>query len=215
MTITADQIRAARALKNWSQSDLASRVEMATPSIGNIEAGKHAPTRQTQEAIREVFEDAGVEFIEGGVRKKQDLIQIFEGNDCYLRLLDDVFLKLEPIGGEVLFSSSDERRSSISVIEKLKSIRRSGIKMRTLVRMNDSHLMGSLEEYRWMPEETYVESDVKVIYDNTTAYAVTWKDNPKVIIIRDEMIANEARRMFEFLWKQGKQPTHSTAEIFY
>ncbi|AGH98351.1 helix-turn-helix transcriptional regulator [Micavibrio aeruginosavorus] len=215
MAITADQIRAARALKNWSQADLAERVDMATPSIGNIESGKHNPTPQTQAAIIEAFEDAGIEFIDGGVRKKQDLVTIFEGDDCYLKLLDDVFRTLAKSKGEVLFSGSDETRSPPEVIEKLRAIRRSGIRMRSLVMENDTYLMGSLGEYRYMPKSVFVDSDVKVIFGDCIAYLVSWKDVWKVIILREPSISAEATRIFEFFWSVGQIPTTSTAEILY
>lgn len=215
MLITPDQIRAARALKNWSQSELAQRVDMATPSIGNIEAGKHTPTPQTQNAIIEAFEGAGIEFINGGVRFRQDLVRVYEGNDCYIRLLDDAFLALSAQKGEILFSGSDEHRSSPEVIEKFRAMRRSDIHMRSLVKPGDTHLMGKINEYRWMPESLYEDSDVKVIFDDTVAYLVSWQDVWKVIIVKDETIANEARRLFEFIWDLSEKPKKSTAAILY
>lgn len=215
MLITPDQIRAARALKNWSQADLARRVDMATPSIGNIEAGKHTPTPQTQNAIIEAFEAAGIEFIDGGVRHRQDLIRIYEGDDCYLRLLDDAFRILAPEKGEILFSGSDERRSPPEVVEKFRAMRRSGIRMRSLVKPGDTHLMGNLDEYRWMPGSLFVDSDVKAIFGSTVAYLISWQDVWKVVAVKDEAIANEARRIFEFVWSQAKMPEKSTADVLY
>ncbi len=215
MAITADQIRAARALKNWSQADLAERVDMATPSIGNIESGKHNPTPQTQAAIIEAFEDAGIEFIDGGVRKKLDLVAVYEGDDCYLKLLDDVFRTLTKSKGEVLFSGSDETRSPPEVIEKLRAIRRSGIRMRSLVIEDDTQLMGNLDEYRYMPKSVFVDSDVKVIFGDCIAYLVSWKDVWKVIVIREPSISAEATRIFEFFWSIGRTPTTSTSKTRY
>ncbi len=213
--LTADQIRAARALKNWSQADLAKMVGMATPSIGNIEAGKHTPTMQTQTAIREAFEENGIEFIEGGVRLKQDLVRVYEGKDAYLRLLDDMFRILAPIKSEVLFSASDETRSSAEVIEKLRSIRRAGVKMRSLIQSDNSWMMGSLDEYRIMPHELFVESDVKVVFADITAHVISWKGDLKIILIKDSMIANEARRTFEYVWNASVRPTKTTANVVY
>ena len=215
MLITPDQIRAARALKNWSQAELAQRVDMATPSIGNIEAGKHNPTPQTQNAIIEAFESAGIEFIDGGVRRKQDLVQIYEGDDCYLRLLDDAFRTLASGKGEILFSGSDERRSMPEVVEKFRAMRRSGIRMRSLIRPGDTYVMGAPEEYRWMPDGLFVDSDVKAVFGDTVAYLISWQDIWKVVAVKDDAIANEARRLFEFVWNQAKRPETSTAEVRY
>jgi transcriptional regulator with XRE-family HTH domain len=213
--LTPDQIRAARALKNWSQSELARRVSMATPSIGNIEAGKHSPSLTTQEAIREAFDKAGIEFIENGVRHKNDLIQVYEGPDCYLRLLDDMFLALSPEKGEVLFSESDESRSSPEVVEKLRAMRSAGISMRSLICDGDTFMMGPLEEYRWMPKNMFVDRDVKVIFDDRVAHLISWHDIPKVIVIREYHIADEARRSFDYIWSHSAQPDSSSAPARY
>lgn len=215
MLITPDQIRAARALKNWSQSELARRVDMATPSIGNIEAGKHTPTPQTQNAILKAFEASGIEFIDGGVRHKQDLVRIYEGDDCYLRLLDDAFRALAPGKGEILFSGSDERRSAPEAIEKFRAMRRSGIHMRSLIKSGDTYLMGNVQEYRWLPDTLFEDSDVKAIFGDTVAYLISWQDIWKVVAVKDEAIANEARRLFEFVWAQAESPKKSTADIVY
>jgi transcriptional regulator with XRE-family HTH domain len=215
LILNANQIRAARALKNWSQADLAKKVDMATPSIGNIEAGKHNPTVHTQNAIRTAFEDSGIEFIEGGVRIKQDLINVYEGDDCYLRLLDDAYRMLAPGKGEILFSGSDESRSPPAVIEKLRAMRRAGITMRSLIAPDDTLVMGRLDEYRCMPEELFVNSDVKVIFGNVVAYLVSWQDIWKVIALKEDNISMEALRQFNYIWSVSKKPSTSTSKVKY
>ena len=188
---------------------------MATPSIGNIESGKHIASPKTQSAIIETFEAAGIEFIDGGVRHRQDLVRVYEGNDCYLRLLDDAFRVLSLSQGEILFSGSDERRSPPEVIEKFRAMRRSGIRMRSLVKDGDTYLMGNLHEYRWMPQDLFVDSDVKTVFGDTVAYLISWQDTRKVVLVRDSAIANEARRFFEFIWNLKKMPERSTADVLY
>ena len=64
--ITPEQIRAARALLNWSQADLANACEVASQSIKNIERGVTDPRLSTAMAIKSSLEKAGVQFLEGG-----------------------------------------------------------------------------------------------------------------------------------------------------
>ena len=113
----------------------------------------------------------------------------------------DVFLK----------SGADEKRSSAAVIEKLEQLRAGGISSKSLIRPGDTHLMGHVNQYRWLDETIFTEGDVKVIFGRFVAYLVTWDDPPRIIVVNDEIIASEARRTFEFLWRQSKKPTSSTA----
>jgi transcriptional regulator with XRE-family HTH domain len=62
--ITSEQCRAARALIDWSQGDLADRAGVGIVTIRQLEAGANNPRRATLEVIRRAFESAGVEFID-------------------------------------------------------------------------------------------------------------------------------------------------------
>jgi predicted transcriptional regulator len=64
--ITAGQIRAARALIGWKQTDLAEASGVAEVSIKKIERGAVDPRASTLEALQRAFEKAGVVFLEPG-----------------------------------------------------------------------------------------------------------------------------------------------------
>lgn len=61
--ISMAQIRAARALLGWTQTDLAAASEVALPTIKRYETGARAPIPVILAAIRSALEDAGAEFI--------------------------------------------------------------------------------------------------------------------------------------------------------
>jgi DNA-binding XRE family transcriptional regulator len=68
---TPAQIRAARALLDWTQADLAAKAGISPTSINTIEREKGDPKLSTLNAIRHALEQAGVEFQDGdkpGVR---------------------------------------------------------------------------------------------------------------------------------------------------
>jgi transcriptional regulator with XRE-family HTH domain len=76
--ISPEQCRAARALLDWSQSELADKAGVGIVTVRQLEAGAHKPRRATLDVIQRALEDAGVEFIEengGGpgvrLRKRQ------------------------------------------------------------------------------------------------------------------------------------------------
>jgi DNA-binding XRE family transcriptional regulator len=63
--ITSSQIRAARALLEWSSDELASRVSLSRQTIFKLEHAIGVPPSRTQTLmeIKRVFEEAGLEFI--------------------------------------------------------------------------------------------------------------------------------------------------------
>jgi predicted transcriptional regulator len=64
---TIRQIKAARALLDWSQSDLAQRSGVSEPTIARLESaeGELGGREETVRKIRAALETNGIEFIEG------------------------------------------------------------------------------------------------------------------------------------------------------
>lgn len=63
--ITSGQIRAARALLDWSRSDLSQVAGVGVSALMRLESADGVPGGhlKTLEAVRRAFEEAGVEFI--------------------------------------------------------------------------------------------------------------------------------------------------------
>ncbi len=77
MEITPAQCRAARALLNWSQTQLEASSRVAKKTIADFEREARSPYPRTIEAICTALETAGVEFIAengggAGVRLRKD-----------------------------------------------------------------------------------------------------------------------------------------------
>jgi transcriptional regulator with XRE-family HTH domain len=66
MSFTPAQCRAARALIDMSQAQLADAAGVSSRTILDFEAGKRKPIRVTLTAIQKALESAGVEFTNGG-----------------------------------------------------------------------------------------------------------------------------------------------------
>jgi DNA-binding transcriptional regulator YiaG len=62
-TITAQQVRAARAWLNLSQGDLAATTLIARRAIQDFENGKREPQPRTLRDLRVALEQAGIEFL--------------------------------------------------------------------------------------------------------------------------------------------------------
>jgi transcriptional regulator with XRE-family HTH domain len=73
VAISAAQLRAARGLLGWSQSDLADAAKIGRATIADFESGKRDPYARTLDELRSALEAAGVEFTNGeqpGVRMR-------------------------------------------------------------------------------------------------------------------------------------------------
>lgn len=69
--LIAAQIRAARALLNWSQRQLAEKSKLSVPTIKRME-GAMGPERSTDanvEAVRRALEGAGIVFLDAKQNK--------------------------------------------------------------------------------------------------------------------------------------------------
>jgi DNA-binding XRE family transcriptional regulator len=62
------QIRAARALLDWTQPDLASAAGIALNTVKNFETGYSKPIRTVKSAIVRTLEHQGIEFHTDGKR---------------------------------------------------------------------------------------------------------------------------------------------------
>lgn len=63
--ITSDQIRAARALLDWTRADLSESSGIGISALMRLEAASGVPAGhiKTLESVQKTFEEAGIEFI--------------------------------------------------------------------------------------------------------------------------------------------------------
>ncbi len=62
--IAPAQVRAGRALLDWSRDQLSAACGVPVRTLDRLEKGEGSPQRRTVDAIRTALEAAGVEFIE-------------------------------------------------------------------------------------------------------------------------------------------------------
>lgn len=225
--LTREQIKAARAMLDWSQKELARQCgNVSEPTIKLIETGKINSTPETLGALQKTFEDSGLEFLpQSGVRFRDDLVTIIEkradNDNIYLRLLDDIYYTIKNKPSEVLQSFIDNSFSPPEVIERELMIRKAAAKCRNLVRHGDEYLIYPVSEYRWLPKGYYINNPITVYGDKfaTLIQSEPSKDTPgyvkKIIIINNEDVANVKRLEFEMLWSIGGVPKKTIADKTY
>lgn len=214
--ITMEQIRAARALLDWNQADLAKAAAISKPALANLERGTAQPRMETLNAITRALEDGGIEFTDGpGVRLRGEVlkVEVFEGKNAVFRLWEDQFETLKKTGGMRLFFGVDERTIDHLAGKKafrdmMEKFHQHNITSRILIRDGDTYFVEPITHYRWISDALF-EQTPYCVYGNKYAINLMRTKTPKIVLIENEDIATCYRNQFEAAWVSAKIPTSS------
>lgn len=206
--ITLSQIKAARALLNWTQDNLAKAADLSLPGINNLERGITSPRKETLSAIENALTQAGIEFIDiTGVRlKTPDLaIETIEGENWLYQYDQYLFARLKSDKDELLQYACDNRfwmiygsSTNHHYIDHKKVTK---FRERILVPSNVDYITSPAEAYRALPVNNFERID-KQIFGDCVAN-ILW-DARKIVIITSKNLAGNERLQFNLLWDQGK-----------
>jgi transcriptional regulator with XRE-family HTH domain len=206
------QIRAARALLEWSQADLARAAGMAVSSIKAIESCASTPRRETLEAIAATFEAAGVDFCPpSGVRLKSDVVTVHQGRDAATELMNSI-LRHAPNdpSQEVCIIGLDEQLAAEldgpDVHPNLRArLGQAGVRERVLIAEGVKEFLRDEASYRWMPRDGFCRNAPIYIYgDKVAVQSGTLRR--QTIIIDAKPLAQHLRALFGVLWKESETP---------
>ncbi len=205
--ITPDQIRAARALKGWSQTELANRANVAVPSIANIELGKQKPSAQLLDKIYEAFLLGGVEFTPNeGVQKRVNGVVTFRGRSGFLEFVDDVDVTARMHNGaEFLVCNVDEvqfmKWQSQDVLDDhAQNILDAGVKYKIIIKAGDSYMpASSYAEYRWADEGQFYSVPL-YIYGDKVGFIAFEDDDVNVFVVQNQTLSDLCRKQFNEMW---------------
>jgi transcriptional regulator with XRE-family HTH domain len=188
-------------LLNWSQPDLAKRCGMHKQTISNFEAERSTPSNTSLELMMRTLENGGVEFgLDNGVSLPSVKHMKLDQPGWFVELLDDVIFSLKNEDQkELLIYGGDNRVYTPEVVEKLRELRKGGVRMREMVCQGNSYLMGPEEEYRWIPKKRFKNFNT-IIYANKVCLDFrSWAG----ILIVNKGWAETERNKFEMLWEAG------------
>lgn len=197
--ITVEQVKAARALLNWTQKDLANYTNLNQAIIANYES-KRSNSYDVQKAIYRAFVANGIKFIDGGVLPQRVSYIMFE---TYYEMLMDVEKTLNK-GDSFYVHCADERKSPLEVIEKTKEMSLKGIKKYLTIPEDSSKstILGK-EFYRIIPQDYIDKSwDAIAIYKNKVGFMV--EDEKRLVIISDHL-SQLFYNQFEYWWDRGQK----------
>ncbi len=208
--ITLQQIKAARALLNWTQGDLALHSGVSVPAIARLEQGNGNARADTVHALHQAFETHGIEFYETtGVNLRTEIfkIDILDGADAMQQIWDDVVATLgKHGGGEFLMNGMDEhlwvKFFGDRLDAEIKRRRNSNITHRLLIQEGDNLCLGSDEVYRTVPQAVFGQTPY-FIYGNKHAL-INWGPPMRIVRIECHSAAETMRKQFNFNWDMGK-----------
>lgn len=214
--ITLGQIRAARALLNWTQDDLAAAAGISRPSINNLERGLYSARPETFQSIVSALEKAGVEFTpNSGLRLRQEEYDIstLSGPDFVKDLDHDVLSVLRGPNDEIVGCAFDEMKwmeyGSVTnpIYDAARKKRK--FKERYIVPNNIKHITSPTKIYRTLPPKNLGSINYEV-YGNRLAI-IEWKAM-RVTLIKSIFISEMFLKQFEVLWALAKPLTKASLQ---
>jgi transcriptional regulator with XRE-family HTH domain len=203
VAITGKQIAAARSLADWTAAELAKRAGLSRDGVMKIEADEVRPREGTLADIRAAFDAVGIEFIDRGVRWKDDTVRVLEGEDAYLDMLDEIYKTLHKTGGEVLWLCSNDQLPLKGEYEAEMRIREAGVRFRSLIEEGKTETMWPRSEYRQIPSR-YFHHNLQVIYGKKVAQVL--EGGKRILIIDNRELTAAARNLFDLIWSLMKMP---------
>jgi transcriptional regulator with XRE-family HTH domain len=209
--ITARQIRAARALLDWSGEQLAEKAGLTRPAISNIEAEKVNPNDSSLASIAAVFDLNGVEFTEGeGVKLRQQEVRTYSGKAGYRALLDHIYATLKRGGRIRQFFLNDSYGPSFADeygkahIARMEQV--DNLDGKVLTVPGDTEFPASYCTYRWIDK---ADADLAPFYlygDNVVLPMFESSHKREWVSINSKPMAESYAKQFDTAWARAVVP---------
>ena len=207
MTIDAKQIRAARALLNWSRDDLANYAGVSVPALARAEAGESQLRVASVNKIKSALEQAGVIFTDGhGVKLRSEIVRIFEGYEGIEKFYSEIYMYAQNMTREFLqFGLKYEEikhfhrdEAAMAYRKNMSSLKK--VIFRCIVSEKDRSLKKTdYAIYKYWDQNQFIGIPF-YIYEDNFAILSTQPDNLQAIVISDAKVAEEYRRQFDVMW---------------
>lgn len=204
-------VRAARALLDWQQADLAKAAGLSLTAIKNFERNSGTTRERTVLTMKNALEAHGVEFpVSGGVRHIEDIAAVvrFSGNDFIRKWNEDIYAAVTSSNEDILTSSTDESLWRLPTVREANDeykawCNRRGLLWRHKFLIPEGH--GVLP----FPRKTYRHLSPKLIgkityslYADRLAF-ILWKKK-QVVVLRNAAVVKTFRSQFAWLWRLAR-----------
>ncbi len=220
--IAPSQLRAARALLNWSRADLSKLSGISEPTIHRFENGANVPEARTAKKMFEVFDSHGVEFCDHqGVRFKPSNIDIYDGRERFDDFYDFLYEHLKEYGGDVCLSIYEDailprlRKDPEVHRKRMKKLHdQKKITFRILTTLSDFGSKFEYAEYRWLPDQPASPTGFYAFGNCLALMSFVDRNSPHIVVVRSAPLAEGYRQSFNFAWPFGKKPPSKDTDKF-
>jgi hypothetical protein len=181
-----------------------------------IEKGKTTPKTSYWDVMLPFCASHGIKFLpQGGFMIDENIVQVFEGEDCYLKLQEDILRSCNETD-EVLFLGCDDRKSNKKVIENEQKIYDNRIFCKYLISKDNDFIIGPKEDYRKTDSKYFIPTDLTVIYKGKIAFDA-WKEYngkriQKIVVLNEQVIFDRMKKYFYDLWKNASKINKTLAK---
>lgn len=215
--ISGRQIRAARALLDWSQERTGQKAGVSDRTIKKAEdEGGVSPSMLAK--IQSAFEHHGVEFLPSdGVRMREASVSVHDGEHGLMAVWDDIYETiLLAQDKDILIANNAEPQGYDPEVEAhlaqhIQRLGEIGAREKIIACEGDDNYQSGLIEYRHVPAEDFEDSPT-IIYGDKIAL---WKYGPpaRAIVIHDAWFAKSLRKLFGFAWKHARTPAREAPPL--
>ena len=206
--ISAEQIKAARAMSDWSQDALAQATGLSPRTIHNLEMGYQSP--RSSKAVRRIFEDKGFEFFElNGLSRCTDKTKIYKGTSGRDKFYNDLLVSAKEKGGEIgaIFGIQETLADALGVpdyfnLERLERLSKFATVKCLLADAQNSLTFIPSFQFRAIPRHPFIPMS-SFIYGNKTAIIVT--DGVEFVyhVIQSAEVTQKSWNDFRLRWDAG------------
>lgn len=210
--ITARQMKAARALLDWSQDRLSQACGLSIATIRKLEAGNISPRQSTMKGIQKAFENSGLEFLEpNGVRQKIEEITIYEGEKGIRNFYDNIYDTVSKCGGEVMNVCRDANTVFKCVLKEYRHehiAKMLALKDRVTIKViltesRTSTPAAELAEYRYLSNGLVNSVPFYVYGDKCALRLLNNETSPRFLVIQSHELAETLCQQFYSMWDKA------------
>ena len=202
------QIRAARAMLDWSRDDLAAASGLTAEGLFKIERGMTKPLKSTDDKIVRAFVSQGIVFTDDdGVRRHSGDVRIYKGPVAFNHWFEDVYETVKD-GGDICITGGSEADYSrwFSPEEEERHVARmtvldARVSCRFLLQQGDNNFAyPAYMTYRWIAREHW-DSNGLYLYGLKSAFIEFAEEGPIVTVLDAPAATRRLRKLFQAIWE--------------
>lgn len=210
--ITVEQCRAARALLDWTQKDLAMACGLSKTAINNFEKENSDMKAESLKAIRMAFESFDIEFMEDGLKRKKDRSYIYKGPEATSNLIDDIYMHVRNSNEEILMMNASLEQAREQDIKKWRNLiapqQTISPQIRILLAHTDSQpeILGNNTTYKFLTKPLSETLPTTCLFGSKIAIK-PWENTQLYIVAECSQAVQAEKQRFNMIWDNQSTDT--------